>query len=102
MPQYSLPKDRPRRDIKHPQRYSETDLIPYGFYVVEGIKFSEEPSTEVVNCVNSDFSGNLDLKKKKIYYIVCFCPVWYLSLNLSFGAFMEEVESFVEEYFLNT
>ena len=54
-PQYSIAKDRPRRDIRPPQRYAEADLVAYALNVAEGIDSSEEPSTyaEAVSCDDS-------------------------------------------------
>jgi len=49
---YCIAKNKPRRIIKPPQRYAETDLIAYALNVVEDIDYSEEPSnySEVVSC----------------------------------------------------
>ena len=54
-PQYSIAKDKPRRDIKPPQRYVEADLVAYALNVAEGIDSNTEPSThsEAVNCDDS-------------------------------------------------
>lgn len=41
-PQYSIAKDRSRRDIRPPQRYGEASLVAYTLDVVEGIDSSEK------------------------------------------------------------
>ena len=41
-PQYSIAKDRPRRDIRPPQRYREADLVAYALNVAEEIDSNEE------------------------------------------------------------
>ena len=53
--QYSIAKDRPRRDIRPLQRYGEADLVAYALNVVEDIDASAEPSTysDAVSCNNS-------------------------------------------------
>ena len=54
-PQYSIAKDRPRRDIKPSQRYAKADLVAYALNVVEDIDSNAEPAIylEVVNCDDS-------------------------------------------------
>ena len=54
-PQYSIAKDKLRRDIKPPQRYAEADLVTYALNVAEGIDSNAEPSTysKAVNCDDS-------------------------------------------------
>ena len=54
-PHYSIAKDRPKRDIKPPQRYAKADLIAYALNVTEGIDYSAEPFTylETINCNDS-------------------------------------------------
>ena len=53
--QYSIAKDRTRRDIRRPQRYVEADLVAYALKVVESIESSEKPSTylEAISCNDS-------------------------------------------------
>ncbi|PHT74695.1 putative ATP-dependent RNA helicase DHX37 [Capsicum annuum] len=55
MPQHSITKDRPRRDIRPPQKYVEADLVAYALNVAEGIYSSEDPSSysEAVSCNDS-------------------------------------------------
>ena len=54
-PLYFIAKDKPRWDIKPPQKYGETDLVAYALNVAEGIDSNEEPFayTEVVSCDDS-------------------------------------------------
>ena len=54
-PQYSIAKDRPRRDIKPSQRYAKADLVAYALNVVEDIDSNAEPAIylEAVNCDDS-------------------------------------------------
>ena len=54
-PQYSIAKDRPRRDIRPPQRYGEADLVAYVLNVAEEIDSNEEPTSysEAISCDNS-------------------------------------------------
>ncbi|KAF3665269.1 Retrovirus-related Pol polyprotein from transposon TNT 1-94 [Capsicum annuum] len=53
--QFSIAKDRPRRDIRHHQKYVEADLVAYALSVAEGINFGEDPSSysEAVSCDDS-------------------------------------------------
>ena len=52
---YYIAKDKPRRNIKPPQRYAEADLVAYDLNVAEDIDCSEEPSnySEAVSCPES-------------------------------------------------
>ena len=43
--QYSIARDRERRIIKPPYKYSEADLVAYALSVADNIESSEEPST---------------------------------------------------------
>ncbi|KAF3616691.1 Ubiquitin carboxyl-terminal hydrolase 20 [Capsicum annuum] len=43
MLQYSIAKQRPKRDIRLPKKYVEADLIAYALNVAEGIDSDEEP-----------------------------------------------------------
>ena len=54
-PQHSIAENRPRRDIRRPQRYAEADLVAYALNVAEEIDSEEEPATysEAVTCENS-------------------------------------------------
>lgn len=38
---FSLTRDRAKREIRHVQRYGHTDLISYAFYVGEKVELSE-------------------------------------------------------------
>lgn len=56
-PQYSIAMNRPRREIKPPQRYdNEADLVAYALNVAEEIDGNQEPSTyfDAVTCDHSD------------------------------------------------
>ena len=55
IPQYSIARDRPRRDVRPPQRYGEAELVAYALNVAEGIDSSEEPSSysEAISCDDS-------------------------------------------------
>lgn len=52
---YSIARDRPRREIKRPRRYSEPDLVAYTLTVAEETNESGESQTysEIVSCPNS-------------------------------------------------
>ena len=54
-PQYFIVKDGPKRDVRPPQRFGETDLVAYALSVAEGIDSGEEPFTylEIVSCDDS-------------------------------------------------
>ena len=54
-PQYSIARDRPRREVRPPQRFAEADLVAYALNVAEDVDFNQEPSTykEAVNCDDS-------------------------------------------------
>ncbi|KAG8497502.1 hypothetical protein CXB51_008962 [Gossypium anomalum] len=43
-PQYSIAKNRTRREIKPPKKYAEADLVAYALNVVEDIDANQEPS----------------------------------------------------------
>ena len=55
VPQYSIATDRPRRDIRPPQKYVEAYLVAYVLNVSECIDFSKEPSSysKAVSCDDS-------------------------------------------------
>ncbi|PPD70354.1 hypothetical protein GOBAR_DD32770 [Gossypium barbadense] len=61
-PQYSIAKNRTRREIKPPKRYPEADLITYTLNVAEDIDANQEPSnySDAVSCE--------DLEKVDVYY----------------------------------
>lgn len=52
IPQYSIAKDKPRRQIRPSQKYGETDLVAYVLNVAEKIDFTEGLATytEAANC----------------------------------------------------
>ncbi|KAG8481449.1 hypothetical protein CXB51_026307 [Gossypium anomalum] len=43
-PQYSIAKNRTRREIKPPKKYAEADLVTYALNVAEDIDANQEPS----------------------------------------------------------
>ncbi|KAG8485563.1 hypothetical protein CXB51_018918 [Gossypium anomalum] len=51
-PQYSIAKNRTRREIKPPKKYVEADLVAYALNVAEDIDANQEPSnySEAVSC----------------------------------------------------
>ncbi|KAG8482499.1 hypothetical protein CXB51_024054 [Gossypium anomalum] len=55
-PQYSIAKNRTRREIKPPKKYAEADLVAYALNVAEDIDANQEPSnySEVVSCEDSE------------------------------------------------
>ena len=55
LPQYSIVKDKSRRDIKPLLRYAEADLVAYALNVAKGIDSRVEPSnySKAVNCDDS-------------------------------------------------
>ncbi|KAG8498213.1 hypothetical protein CXB51_006868 [Gossypium anomalum] len=54
-PQYSIAKNRTRREIKPPKKYAEADLVAYALNVAEDIDANREPSnySEAINCEDS-------------------------------------------------
>ncbi|KAG8491187.1 hypothetical protein CXB51_014418 [Gossypium anomalum] len=44
LPQYSIAKNRTRREIKPPKKYAEADLVAYALNVAEDIDANQEPS----------------------------------------------------------
>ncbi|KAG8492474.1 hypothetical protein CXB51_009570 [Gossypium anomalum] len=54
-PQYSIAKNRTRREIKPPKKYAEADLVAYALNVAEDIDANQEPSnySETVSCEDS-------------------------------------------------
>ncbi|KAG8477010.1 hypothetical protein CXB51_030151 [Gossypium anomalum] len=54
-PQYSIAKNRIRREIKPPKKYAEADLVAYALNVAEDIDANQEPSnySEAVSCEDS-------------------------------------------------
>ena len=52
---YSIARDRPRREVKQPKRYSEADLVAYALAVAEETDEGGEPQTysEAVSCSDS-------------------------------------------------
>ncbi|KAG8497424.1 hypothetical protein CXB51_008733 [Gossypium anomalum] len=55
-PQYSIAKNRTRREIKPPKKYAEADLVAYALNVAEDIDANQEPSnySEAVSCEDSE------------------------------------------------
>ena len=55
-PQYSITKNRIRREIKPLKKYAETDLVAYALDVAEDIDANQEPFnySEAVSCENSE------------------------------------------------
>ncbi|KAG8482828.1 hypothetical protein CXB51_024043 [Gossypium anomalum] len=55
-PQYSIAKNRTRREIKPPKKYAEADLVTYALNVAEDIDANQEPSnySEAVSCEDSE------------------------------------------------
>ena len=54
--QYSITKNRTRREIKPLKKYVEADLVAYALNVVEDIDANQEPSnySEAVSCEDSE------------------------------------------------
>ncbi|KAG8503399.1 hypothetical protein CXB51_001318 [Gossypium anomalum] len=54
--QYSIAKNRTRREIKPPKKYAEADLVAYTLNVAEDIDANQEPSnySEAVSCEDSE------------------------------------------------
>ncbi|KAG8475586.1 hypothetical protein CXB51_032459 [Gossypium anomalum] len=52
LPQYSIAKNRTRREIKPPKKYAEADLVAYALNVAEDIDANQEPSnySEAISC----------------------------------------------------
>ncbi|KAG8474279.1 hypothetical protein CXB51_033804 [Gossypium anomalum] len=50
--QYSIAKNRTRREIKPPKKYAEADLVAYALNVAEDIDVNQEPSnySEAISC----------------------------------------------------
>ncbi|KAG8477231.1 hypothetical protein CXB51_031078 [Gossypium anomalum] len=55
-PQYSIAKNKIRREIKPPKKYDEVDLIAYALNVAEDIDANQEPSnySEAISCEDSE------------------------------------------------
>ncbi|KAG8489067.1 hypothetical protein CXB51_017037 [Gossypium anomalum] len=55
-PQYSIAKNRTRKEIKPPKKYAKADLVAYALNVAEDIDANQEPSnySEVVSCEDSE------------------------------------------------
>ncbi|KAG8479428.1 hypothetical protein CXB51_029898 [Gossypium anomalum] len=55
-PQYSIAKNRTRREIKPPKKYAKSDLVTYALNVAEDIDVNQEPSnySEAVSCEDSE------------------------------------------------
>ncbi|KAG8478507.1 hypothetical protein CXB51_028390 [Gossypium anomalum] len=55
-PQYSIAKNRTRREIKPPKKYAEADLVAYTLNVAEDIDANQEPSnySEASSCEDSE------------------------------------------------
>ncbi|KAG8488518.1 hypothetical protein CXB51_016434 [Gossypium anomalum] len=54
--QYSIAKNRIRREIKPPKKYVEADLVAYALNVAEDIDANQEPSnySEAISCEDSE------------------------------------------------
>ncbi|KAG8503839.1 hypothetical protein CXB51_001965 [Gossypium anomalum] len=54
-PQYSIAKNRTRREIKPPKKYADIDLVAYALNVAEDIDANQEPSNyfEAISCEDS-------------------------------------------------
>ena len=54
--QYSIAKNRTRREIKPPKKYAEADFVAYALNVVEDIDANQEPSnySEAVSYEDSE------------------------------------------------
>ncbi|KAG8480196.1 hypothetical protein CXB51_024912 [Gossypium anomalum] len=55
-PQYSIAKNRTKREIKPPKKYAEADLVAYALNVAEDIDTNQEPSnySEAISCEDSE------------------------------------------------
>ncbi|KAG8498724.1 hypothetical protein CXB51_005090 [Gossypium anomalum] len=55
-PQYSIAKNRNKREIKPPKKYAEADLVAYALNVAEDIDANQEPSnySEAISCEDSE------------------------------------------------
>ncbi|KAG8473296.1 hypothetical protein CXB51_035427 [Gossypium anomalum] len=55
-PQYSIAKNRAKREIKPPKKYAEADLVAYALNVAEDIDANQEPSnySEAISCEDSE------------------------------------------------
>ncbi|KAG8481222.1 hypothetical protein CXB51_025972 [Gossypium anomalum] len=55
-PQYSIAKNRTRREIKPPKKYAEADLVAYALNVAEDIDAHQEPFNyfEAISCEDSE------------------------------------------------
>ncbi|KAG8500185.1 hypothetical protein CXB51_004397 [Gossypium anomalum] len=56
LPQYSIAKNRTRREIKPPKKYAEADLVAYALNVAEDIDANQEPFnySEAISCEDSE------------------------------------------------
>ncbi|KAG8492957.1 hypothetical protein CXB51_012663 [Gossypium anomalum] len=56
LPQYSIAKNRTKREIKPPKKYAEADLVAYALNVAEDIDANQEPSnySEAISCEDSE------------------------------------------------
>ncbi|KAG8477771.1 hypothetical protein CXB51_027720 [Gossypium anomalum] len=64
-PQYSIAKNRTKREIKPPKKYAEADLVAYALNVAEDIDANQEPSnySEAISCEDSE-NGCLLCKRR--------------------------------------
>ncbi|KAG8499473.1 hypothetical protein CXB51_005963 [Gossypium anomalum] len=55
-PQYSIAKNKTRRETKPPKKYAEADLVAYALNVAKDINANQEPSnySEAVSCEDSE------------------------------------------------
>ncbi|KAG8483205.1 hypothetical protein CXB51_022198 [Gossypium anomalum] len=55
-PQYSIAKNKTRREIKPPKKYAEANLVAYALNVVENIDANREPSnySKAISCKDSE------------------------------------------------
>ncbi|KAG8492966.1 hypothetical protein CXB51_010297 [Gossypium anomalum] len=56
LPQYSIAKNKTRREIKPPKKYAEADLVAYALNVDEDIDANQEPSnySKAISCEDSE------------------------------------------------
>ncbi|KAG8474425.1 hypothetical protein CXB51_033824 [Gossypium anomalum] len=55
-PQYSIAKNKTRREIRPPKKYAKIDLVSYALNVTEDIDANQEPSnySEAISCEDSE------------------------------------------------
>ncbi|KAF3665063.1 Beta-glucosidase 13 [Capsicum annuum] len=101
-PQYSIAKDRPRRDIRPPQKYAEADLVVYALSVAEDINFTDVFSLVIKHSSIQALLGivamhNLELKQLDV-------KTTFLYGELEKDFYMQQPEGFVfsgkDDYFV--